>query len=224
MVLCANGCGRPAKASKTYPSKYCSKACKQAAYRLRLKGNAVFEKSNKLYIVPCSIEEANQFTKQYHRHLGSIVVARFALAVSDEQGHIHGVAIVGLPLSQKFGAFTLEVRRCTTDGTRNACSMLYGACWKTARALGYRRLITYTLPEEGGASLRAVGWKPTTGCGGKPWNSKKRKRDANPLYLLKKTRWEMVDKQALPFSATVFPAQSEQPQQSLFEQQEGGVV
>ena len=54
---------------------------------------------------------------------------------------------------------TLEVTRLCTDGTKNACSFLYGKAARAAFALGYRRIGTYTLPDEGGASLRAAGWK-----------------------------------------------------------------
>jgi hypothetical protein len=53
---------------------------------------------------------------------------------------------------------TLEVNRTCTDGTRNANSMLYGAVWRAARAMGYVRCITYTQHDESGASLRAAGW------------------------------------------------------------------
>jgi hypothetical protein len=87
--------------------------------------------------------------------------------------------------------FTLEVNRCCTDGARNACSMLYGAAWRAAKALGYLRLITYTLPEEGGASLRASGWKNIGLRGGGNWNVKSRPRiDTAELLQGQKTLWE----------------------------------
>ena len=54
--------------------------------------------------------------------------------------------------------FTLEVNRTCTTGERNANSMLYGAIWRAAKAMGYTRCITYTQADETGASLRAVGW------------------------------------------------------------------
>jgi hypothetical protein len=49
---------------------------------------------------------------------------------------------------------------------RHAASLLYGASWRACRAIGYRKLVTYTLPEEGGASLRASGWKLIGEAGG----------------------------------------------------------
>lgn len=76
-----------------------------------------------------------------------------------------GVAIVGRPVSRHLDdGWTLEVNRLCTDGSRNACSALYAAAWRAARAMGYKRLVTYILESENGASLRAAGWK----CVGRP--------------------------------------------------------
>jgi hypothetical protein len=129
-----------------------------------------------------------------------------AFAVADESGLVHGVALVGRPLSRHLDDnWTLEVTRVCTDGCPNACSFLYGAAWKAARAIGYRRLITYTLPEEGGASLRAVGWEPVEGCGGGSWNRKQRERKSDPLFLVKKTRWEIATPNFLSTPKVIFP-------------------
>ena len=69
-----------------------------------------------------------------------------------------------------------------TDGTRNACSKLYSAAWRAARALGYSKLITYILDSEPGTSLRASGWKEIGSAGGGSWSSKVRPRvDKHPL-------------------------------------------
>jgi hypothetical protein len=147
----------------------------------------------RLTIIPCTIEQANAFVKQMHRHHGSVPIARLAFAVADESGLVRGVCIVGRPCNTHLDDnWTLEARRVCTDGCPNACSALYGAAWKAVKAIGYRRLVTYTLPEEGGASLRAVGWKAVEGCGGKAWNHKKRERKSDPLFLVKKTRWEIA--------------------------------
>ena len=87
--------------------------------------------------------------------------------------------------------YTAEVTRCCTDGTRNACSILYAAAWRAARAMGYRRLITYTLPEEGGASLRASGFRLLGEAGGGSWNSPARPRvDTHPTQG--KLAWEVT--------------------------------
>ena len=127
-------------------------------------------------ITPINLEEANAFVEKHHRHHRPVPGAKFSVAVSDG-GVVRGVAIVGRPVARNSDdGWTLEVNRCCTDGARNACSMLYGAAWRVAKAMGYRRLITYTLPEEGGASLRGSGWKLVGLRGGGNWNCKSRPR------------------------------------------------
>ncbi len=100
--------------------------------------------------------------------------------------------MVGRPVARHSdNGFTLEVNRVCTDGAHNACSMLYGASWRAAKALGYRRLITYTLPSEGGASLRAAGWKLIGERGGGNWNVRSRPRiDTAELLRGQKSLWE----------------------------------
>src|SRR5438105_4885735 len=125
-----------------------------------------------LSITPINLDEANAFVAVYHRHHRPVPGAKFTIGVSDEEGRVRGVAIVGRPIARLLDdGWTLEVNRCCTDGarTRNACSMLYGPAWRAARALGYRRLITYTLPEEGGASLRGARWRMLGRLGGGNW-------------------------------------------------------
>lgn len=143
-----------------------------------------------LEVTPISLAEANAFVAANHRHHKPVPGAKFALAVSDEAGQVRGVAIVGRPVARMSdNGWTLEVNRCCTDGSKNACSMLYGAAWRAARALGYKRLVTYTLPEEGGASLRAAGWKMLGQAGGGSWDRKSRPRvDTAPTQA--KLLWE----------------------------------
>jgi hypothetical protein len=115
---------------------------------------------------------------------------KFAVAVSEGEV-VRGVAIVGRPIARhQDDGWTLEVNRCCTDGAKNACSMLYAAAWRAARALGYRRLITYTLPAEGGASLRGAGWRCLGERRTHPWNCPSRPRVETPL-LGPKLLWEM---------------------------------
>lgn len=143
----------------------------------------------KLEIVPITFAEANAFVSQHHRHHKPMPGCKFCVAVSDGE-KIVGVAMVGRPVARLLDdGWTLEVNRTCTDGTKNANSILYGAAWRAARALGYKKMITYTLPEEGGASLKAANWKCLGECGGGTWNRKDRPRiDAHPLQ--KKLRWE----------------------------------
>lgn len=144
-------------------------------------------------ITPINLEEANAFVAKLHRHHKPVPGCKFVVAVS-EGDRVVGVAIVGRPVARLLDdGWTLEVNRCCTDGTMNACSMLYGASWKAAKALGYRRLITYTLPEEGGSSLKASNWKCLGLRGGGNWNTKSRPRvDTDELLRGQKLLWEAV--------------------------------
>lgn len=147
---------------------------------------------SKLIITPVTISEANAFVAAHHRHNKPVQGAKFAVAVS-VNGEVKGVAIVGRPVARHLDdGWTLEVNRCCTDGTRNACSMLYRAGWRAARAMGHTKLITYTLPHEGGASLRGAGFTLIGEAGGSPWNSKTRPRiDTKPHQI--KLRWELTE-------------------------------
>jgi L-amino acid N-acyltransferase YncA len=140
-------------------------------------------------VTPISIQEANAFIEAHHRHHKPALSGLFAVACS-ENDEVRGVAIVGRPVARNlYDGYTAEVTRLCTDGTKNACSMLYAACWRAARALGYQRLVTYTLPEEGGASLRAAGWRLVGQTGGGSWSRPGRPRiDKHPT--IPKFRWE----------------------------------
>lgn len=145
----------------------------------------------RLTIVPIKFDEACAFIKLHHRHHKPPVGHVFSVAVAnDETEEIVGVATVGRPVARNLdNGWTLEVNRVATDGTQNACSALYGAAKRVAFAMGYRRLVTYTLPEEGGASLRAAGWKEIGRAGGGSWSCKSRPRiDMHPTQ--EKIRWE----------------------------------
>ncbi|HEY0878979.1 MAG TPA: XF1762 family protein [Zeimonas sp.] len=112
-----------------------------------------------LRVRPILHEQANEFVRAFHRHHKRTVGAILCAAVEDD-GRLCGVAIAGRPVAPALqDGRTLEINRVCTDGTRNACSMLYGAIRRAGRALGYDRIVTYTLPEEGGASLRAAGFR-----------------------------------------------------------------
>lgn len=143
----------------------------------------------RLVIVPCDLDEANAFVKQLHRHHKPVPGAKFCIGVALGE-KVVGVAIVGRPVARMLNdGWTMEVTRNCTDGTKNACSMLYGACARVAFGLGYKRIGTYTLPEEGGASLRAAGWRLIGECGGGSWSRENRVRvDKHPLQ--RKLRWE----------------------------------
>lgn len=144
-----------------------------------------------LALCPVTIADARAFVARVHRHHRPPAGGLFAVAVARGES-IAGVAIVGRPVARhRNDGWTCEVTRCCTDGTPNACSMLYGAAWRAARALGWRRLITYTLSSEPGTSLRAAGWRVIGETEGRSWNRPSRPRlDAHPLDV--KTIWEMA--------------------------------
>lgn len=137
---------------------------------------------------PVPLALANAFVTQYHRHLGATVGHLWSVGVSDDVG-LRGVAIVGRPVARRLDdRCTVEVLRVATDGTRNACSKLHGAVRKEVLRRGYARVITYTLPEEGGASLRAAAFVLDGPAGGGRWSRAGRSRgDVHPLT--RKWRW-----------------------------------
>jgi len=145
---------------------------------------------SKLELVPVTLRAATSFVEQHHRHHKPPQGGLFAVGVSNGDDVV-GVAIVGMPVARLAAdGWTVEVTRCCVlEGHKNAASKLYGACWRAARALGWRRLITYTLVEEPGTSLRAAGWKEIGECGGGSWSRKNRPRvDEHPMQV--KIRWE----------------------------------
>jgi hypothetical protein len=139
---------------------------------------------------PVTLREARAFVGRVHRHHRPPQGGLFAIAVSDG-AEVRGVAIIGRPVARMLAdGFTAEVTRLATDGARNACSLLYAAAWRAARAMGYRRLITYILAEESGTSLRAAGWRLVGEAGGGSWSREGRPRvDMHPTQG--KLRWEM---------------------------------
>lgn len=141
-----------------------------------------------LELQPISFSDACEYVKQYHRHHPAPQGHKFSIAVADRQ-KVVGVIMVGRPVSHGLdNGRTLEVIRCCTDGTKIASSMLYGAAWRAAKAMGYRRIVTYTLAEEPGTSLRASGWKELYKTKGGTWNCPTRPRiDKHPTG--QKTLW-----------------------------------
>lgn len=131
---------------------------------------------------PVSLKDAIAFTKRYHRHHPYSHGGKWAVGVNDGT-ELVGVAIIGRPVARlNDDGWTAEVTRCCArDGFKNVASMLYGAAWRAARAMGYRRLITYTLKSESGGSLVASGYRCIGECGGGTWNRKNRPRtDKHP--------------------------------------------
>ena len=142
-----------------------------------------------LALTPISLREANAFVERNHRHHKGVTGHKFSIGCTRD-GELVGVAIMGRPVSRYLDdGLTLEVNRLCTTGAENACSMLYGAAARAARAMGYRKIITYTLDTEPGTSLRAAGWQCAGPAGGARWTGKR--RPAADLYPpQKKLRYE----------------------------------
>ena len=143
-----------------------------------------------LELQPISYKEACEFIKNHHRHHLPPQGWKFGIAVNDGE-KVVGVITIGRPVARHLdNGWTLEVTRSCTDGTRNANSKLYGAARRAAFALGYKRLITYTLIDEPGTSLKAAGWKELGCAGGGTWNREGRPRvDTHPTG--QKRLWEV---------------------------------
>jgi len=135
----------------------------------------------KLVSVPLDLAEANEFVSRFHRHHHRVVGHKFSIGVAKE-GNIVGVVIVGRPVSRALDdGITLEVTRLATDGTKNACSFLYGAAARAAFALGFKRIGTYILASEPGTTLKASGWRLVGEVRGRSWSCASRPRvDCHP--------------------------------------------
>lgn len=173
-----------------------------------------------LSLVPVSFADARGFVAAWHRHHVPPIGHKFSLGVAAGDVLV-GVAIVGRPVARHLqDGHTLEVTRTATDGTLNANSMLYGASWRAAKALGYSRLITYTqpdtcadcdhqreahdsacrangchcaeyLPGETGASLRAAGFRVIGERRSRSgWNTPSRPRDDRGADGVQRYLWE----------------------------------
>lgn len=138
---------------------------------------------------PITQTDAFAFIREHHRHHDVPVGALWWHGAHDDDGSLCGTAIVGRPIARKIDdGLSCEVTRLCTDGTYNACSLLYGAARRVAIDKGYRRGITYLLEHEDGASLRASGWRFLGMTKGGSWDRPSRKRsdkaDTGP-----KQRW-----------------------------------
>jgi hypothetical protein len=134
-----------------------------------------------LELLPIDLASANAFVEQHHRHHKRVVGHKFSLAAV-LSGEVVGIVIVGRPVARgRDDGWTLEVTRLATDGTKNACSFLYGAAARACFALGYRRIGTYILASEPGSSLAAAGWRQIGEVKGRSWSTPSRLRvDKHP--------------------------------------------
>ena len=141
-----------------------------------------------LHLRPASFAEAKRYIADHHRHHKPPQGHKFSIALMDDD-MMRGVAVVGRPVARMLDdGYTAEVTRLCTDGVPNGCSMLYAACRRAAKAMGYRRILTYILASESGVSLRAAGWRRDAVVPGRSWDRSSRPRiDKHPTE--DKIRW-----------------------------------
>lgn len=117
------------------------------------------------------LKDANEFILLRHRHHRPVVGHRFSLGAKSVGAGLVGVAIVGRPVARRTDHRSVaEVTRLCTDGTKNACSFLYSAAARAAKALGYSMIQTFILETESGISLRATGWEMGHTTKAEKWN------------------------------------------------------
>lgn len=167
-------------------------------------------------VIPLELAEANALVAAWHRHHQPAVGHRFSIGVIDAEGVLRGAAIVGRPVARLAGSprAVLEVTRLVTDGTPNACSMLYQGCARAGKAMGFERIQTYVLDSEAGTSLKAAGWIYEGAAGGGQWTGTdgKPRRTDQPTSL--KGRWARTLNQPQP--GVVILPNIEQQQFGLF--------
>lgn len=153
---------------------------------------SVYEKSKK--IRPITLKVANDFVKAHHRHHDSVTGCKFAIGLYKQKkgkNELIGVAICGRPVSRYLdNGTTLEINRLCVTEKGNSCSMLYSACCRIAKEMGYEKIITYILRSENGSSLKASGFiLENDNCGGICWNGdRQNKKDKIPPKEMKQ-RW-----------------------------------
>lgn len=144
-----------------------------------------------LQIRPITFADASAYINANHRHHNATIGCKFAISVYDGDKMV-GVAVAGRPVSRYLDdGFTLEINRVCTDGTKNACSCLYGACIRIAKAMGYKKIITYILQSEDGASVKAANFRFDGDAGGTHWTGKRNRNQQIPAELKKRYVYEV---------------------------------
>lgn len=142
-----------------------------------------------LYVVPVGMKAANSFVTDHHRHNKAVRGCKFCIGVMSGPDLV-GVLIAGRPVTKFLDdGYTLEILRCCTDGTYNACSILYSRAARIGYLMGYTAVITYTLKKETGSSLRAVGAVFDKYVPAGSWNRPSRSREHQKVYDSPKIRW-----------------------------------
>lgn len=152
----------------------------------------------KLTLVPVELAEANELVVRLHRHHKPVVGHRFSIGAENKDAELCGAAIVGRPVARMVNEGkprvkrVVEVTRLVTDGTPHACSMLYAAAARAAKAIGYKKIQTYILEDELGTSLLAAGWHFEAMTAGGDWNRPSRGGRRTDQPMERKQRWAKI--------------------------------
>lgn len=141
-----------------------------------------------MQIRPITFKQASEFINEHHRHHNATIGCKFCIGLYSNDSLI-GCAVCGRPVSRHYDdGLTCEINRlCVLGDYKNACSMLYGACCRIAKNMGYKKIITYTLQSENGVSLRASNFICEGQSGGTHWTGKRDKGQKIPHEM--KNRW-----------------------------------
>lgn len=143
-----------------------------------------------LRVRPATLAQLNEAVATLHRHHKPVQGHRFSLVVEGESGTLHGACSVGRPVSRELDPYRIaEVTRLVTDGTYNACSILYAAAARACAAMGFTRIQTYILETELGTSLKASGWRLDGHTSGGDWNHGTHKNRRTDQPQGPKQRW-----------------------------------
>ena len=151
-------------------------------------------------VIPLTLKESNDFVTAHHSHNKKVQGYKFAIGALFKNKLV-GVAIAGRPVSATLdNKKTIELlRSCVLDDApKNTNSFLYGRVWRIAVAMGYEKMVTYTLMKEQGSACKAIGMKIVgqTRDSSKAWAAKKKQdgieRENQAVYHEKKYRWELI--------------------------------
>lgn len=145
--------------------------------------------------VPIDLTQVRRFVGEHHSHNRAKVFWKFGTSVVDDDGRLLGVGAAGRPkargLDSGYDGDALEVVRVCTTGTRNACSMIYGALCRAGEALGYDPIYTYTLQSECASCVRASGFVVDAELDARPgWDTRSRPRVNVDLFGEERTPTE----------------------------------
>lgn len=158
----------------------------------------------KLRVVPATLAQANDVVARLHRHHKPARGHRFSLLAVNKDGVVVGACIVGRPVARMVDQYNVfEVTRLVTDGTKNACSILYAAAARAAQAMGAEKIQTYILDCEPGTSLRAAGWAEEATVVGRDWNAPSRGGRRTDQPMDDKKRWAKLLNPKAPRAPTV---------------------